>query len=139
VSENLDLVKSIYDKWAQGDFADGSWADPEIEFTMLGGLNNGTWVGVAAMKETWGEMLAAWDHLRAVPEEIRELDDGRVLVLLTNAGRGKESGIEIGGFSIKAANVFEVEAGKVKRLTLYWDRDAALADLGLEGGDAAGT
>jgi ketosteroid isomerase-like protein len=135
VSENLDLVKSIYAAWEQGDFSSADWAD----YAMVGGLSSGSWKGVAEMREAWVAMLRAWDHLRAVPEEFRELDDGRILVLLRNEGRGKGSGIEIGGISTKAANVFEIRDGKVTGLTLYWDRNRALAEFGLaREGDSTG-
>jgi ketosteroid isomerase-like protein len=132
VSENLDLVRSIYAEWGQGDFSSADWADPEIEFAMVGGLIEGRWRGVAEMSEAWAAMLRAWDDLRAVPDEFRELDGDRVLVLLRNEGRGKGSGIDVGEISTKAANVFEIRDGKVTSLTLYWDRNRALADLGLD-------
>jgi ketosteroid isomerase-like protein len=133
VSSNLDLVKSIYADWERGDWSSADWADPEIEFVMYGGLNSGTWTGLEEMGEAWAAMLRAWENLRAVPEEIRELEDGRVLVLLRNEGRGRGSGIEVGGISAKSANVFTVSGGKVTRLALYWERDQAISDLGLEG------
>jgi ketosteroid isomerase-like protein len=134
VSGNLDLVESIYAAWARGDFGAVDWADPAIEFVVEGGLSSGTWMGVAAMAEEWARMLRAWDELRAVPEEIREIDDDRVLVLLKNEGRGKGSGIDLGEISVKSANVFTVHDGKVTRLVLYWDRDRAIADLDLPDG-----
>jgi ketosteroid isomerase-like protein len=31
------------------------------------------------------------------------------------------------------ANLFHIRDGKVVRLTLYWDRERAVADLGLQG------
>jgi len=42
------------------------------------------------------------------------------------------SGVEAEQGGTKGANVFDVCDGKVNRLLLYWDRDRALADLGLE-------
>jgi ketosteroid isomerase-like protein len=131
MSANLDLVKSIFAAWEKGDFSSSAWADPEIEFVMLGGLTSGKWNGMEEMAEAWGEMLRAWENLRAVPDEFRELDDGRVLVLLRNQGRGRGSGIDVGEISVKAANVFTIRGGKVTSLTLYWDRDRAISDLGL--------
>jgi ketosteroid isomerase-like protein len=131
MSENLDLVKSIYVAWERGDFTSADWADHEIEYVMLGGLSSETTVGVPAMAEAWASMLRSWEGLRAVPEEIREIDQDRVLVLLKNEGRGKGSGIDIQGISAKSANLFTIRDGRVIRLVLYWDRDEALADLGL--------
>lgn len=131
MSENLDLVKSLYKAWERGDFSSADWAHPEIEFAMVGGLIEGRWSGLAEMGEAWAAMLRAWEHLRAVPEEFRELDRDRVLVFLKNEGRGKGSGIEVGEISTKGANLFRIRDGKVMGLTLYWDRDRALADLGL--------
>jgi ketosteroid isomerase-like protein len=133
VSANLDLVKSIFVGWERGDWHSADWADPQIHFEMVGGLTEGTWVGKPAMGRAWAAMLSAWDALRTDAEEFRELDDGRVLVLLRNKGRGRESGIEIDEISTKAANVFTVREGKVTSLILYWDRDRAIAELGLSG------
>jgi ketosteroid isomerase-like protein len=134
VSANLDLVKSIFDAWERGDWSSADWADPEIDFEMIGGLHTGRWKGIGQMGDAWGTMVRAWDGLRAIPDEFRELDDGRVLVLLRNEGRGRGSGIEIGEISVKAANVFTIRGGKVTHLALYWDRDVAFGDLGLAEG-----
>lgn len=131
MSSKLDLVKSIFADWERGDFSSVEWADPEIEFEIVGGLTEGRWIGVRGMAEAWAETLRAWDDLRASPDEIRELDEDRVLVFLRNQGRGKGSGIDVSEISVKAANVFTVRGGKVSRLVLYWDRERAIADLGL--------
>jgi ketosteroid isomerase-like protein len=131
MSENLDLVRAIFSRWEEGDFGSAEWADPEIEFAMIGGLTTGEWTGIDAMTEAWAALLRAWDQLSAIPEDFQELDDGRVLVFLRNEGRGKGSGIAIDGISARSANVFTVSGGKVTRLELYWYRDDALADLGL--------
>jgi ketosteroid isomerase-like protein len=131
MSPNLDLVKSIYVDWERGDWSSVEWADPEIEFEMVGGLVEGRWKGLRKMSEAWSVMLSAWDDLRAKADEFFDLDDGRVLVLLRNEGRGRGSGIEIGEISTKAANLFTIRDRKVTRLVLYWDRDQATADAGL--------
>jgi len=49
-------------------------------------------------------------------------------VLTRMRGRGKSSGVEI---AERRGSLFHVQDGKVTRLVLYWDRDRALADLGL--------
>jgi hypothetical protein len=41
------------------------------------------------------------------------------------------SGFELGQMSAKAANVLHVRGGKLTKLVIYFDRERALADLGL--------
>ena len=80
------------------------------------------------MADRWRRGLSAWGDLRVEAEEYRKLDDERVLVLTRMRGRGKSSGVEI---AESRGSLFHVHDGKVTRLVLYWDRDRALADLGL--------
>jgi ketosteroid isomerase-like protein len=131
MSENLDLVRSIYADWERGDFSSADWADPEIEYVLAHGPSPGSWRGVAGMSEAWAGVLSAWSHLRVEVDEYRELDDERALVLLRYIGRGKTSGLDLGQMQTAQANLWHFRDGKVTRLVVYWERDPALADLRL--------
>jgi hypothetical protein len=52
-------------------------------------------------------------------------------VLVSYTGRGKRSGLDSTPIQPKGTWLFRVRDGMVTRLLLYWDRDRALADLGL--------
>jgi ketosteroid isomerase-like protein len=128
VSANLDLVRAIYEKWSRGD-SNAGWADPEIEYLGGDGLESTASRGVTAMEQAWAQFREAWGEFRPELEEIRELDEQRVLALIRRSGRGVASGVTLQG---KSAHLFVIRDGKVIRLIHYWDRDRALADLGLE-------
>jgi|SRR5437660_2110314 len=136
MSENLDLVRSIYAAWELGDFRSAEWAHPKIEYVMADGPLPGSRIGLHGMAEAMRELLEAWEGYRVEADEYRELDDERVLVILRARGRGKRSGLELEHASGKGANVFHVQDGRVTRLVVYYVRERALADLGLapEGG-----
>ena len=136
MSANLDLVRSIYAAWERGDFRSAEWAHPEIEFVIADGPDPTSWTGVAGMVDGFRKFLSTWVEYRIDADEYRELDSDRVLVLVQIFGRGKTSGLELGGVQAKGANLFHIRDGKVRRLVNYNDRERALADLGLapEGG-----
>lgn len=129
MSSNLNLVRSIYAAWQQGDFGRAEWADPEIEFVFADGPEPGRWTGREEMSARYGDWLRGWKDFRAEPEEFVVIDDQRILVLVHNTGRGRTSGLELEERSV--ANFFEIHANMVTRLVLYWDRDHAFADLGV--------
>jgi ketosteroid isomerase-like protein len=128
---NLDLVRSIYAGWERGDFSSAAWADPEIVFVRPDGPDPGSWKGLARMAEYWRDFLGTWQDFHAEAEEYRELDAERVLVLVRFSGRGKTSGLDIGEMRTMGAGLYHLHGGKVTRGVHYWDRERALADLGL--------
>ena len=137
-SANVDLVHSIYADWERGEFSSTDWADRQIEYVIFGGPVSGRWTGLDGMALGWRGWLDAWTDYRTEAEQYRELDARRVLVLTHDRGRGKASGLELGEMGPKAAVLFEVRRGKVTRLVIYFDRERALADLGLaREGDAS--
>lgn len=134
MSENVELVRSIYADWERGDWSSAGWADPDIEYVMVDEPGSTTHRGTASMARAWGAFLSAWVDYRLEPEEFLTLDDGRVLVFVKAYGRGKTSGVELSESTRGrgGANLFQIHDGKVVRLDAYFDRDRALADLGLE-------
>jgi ketosteroid isomerase-like protein len=132
MSENLDLVRSIYADWERGDFRSAEWAHPQIEYVRADGPEPGTWTGLTRMAEAARTYLDAWNDFRFVADEYRELDNGRVLVLYHSFGRGKTSGVELGQVRTRAAHVWHVRDRKVVKFVIYLDRDRALAHLGLK-------
>ena len=130
MSANVDLVRSICAAFERGDYADAQWADPEIEHVIADGPEAATIRRRAGLAEVIRTLFREVEDFRGEAEHYRELDAERVLVPTRYFGRGKLSGVPV---SVRGAEVFEVHNCKVTRVVLYWDRDHALADLGLEG------
>jgi ketosteroid isomerase-like protein len=132
MSENLDLVRSIYAAWERGDFSSADWADPEIEYVVADGTDPGVWTGIPAMAGAWRETLIVWEDVHTKVDAYHELDDERVLVLVSWTGRGRTSGFDLARVPWTGAKLFHIRDGKVTRLVLYWDRERAFADLGVD-------
>jgi ketosteroid isomerase-like protein len=129
MSENLDLVRSIYADWERGDFSSAEWAHPEIEYVVRDGPEPGTWTGIAAMADSLHDQLRALANLRVEVIELRELGDECVVALVQFRASGKTSAVEV---TKEGAELFYIRGPRVTRLVAYWDRARALADLGLE-------
>jgi len=132
MSENLDLVRSIFADWERGEYRSIEWADPEIENEIVGGPSPGSRRGLAGMAELWRDFLSAWEDVRFGADEYREFDGERVLVLTDTTGHFRTSGLDAGQLHSKGANLFHIRDGKVTRHVAYLQRDLALADLGLK-------
>jgi ketosteroid isomerase-like protein len=131
VSANLDLVRSLSADGERGDlFRWLELADPEIEIVNVDGLIPVRSTGVRAAQQRLRDFMASWEDFHVEFEEYRELDGERVLVLNNRSGRGKTSGVELQG--AKGAELLHIRDGRITKAVWYWDRDRALADLGLD-------
>jgi ketosteroid isomerase-like protein len=64
-------------------------------------------------------------------EEVRELEDGRVLVFFTERGRGRTSGVET---VAHPAALWTLRHGKILRFEAFGDREEARRRAGLDTG-----
>jgi ketosteroid isomerase-like protein len=133
MSDNVDLVRSIFAEWERGDFSSSEWAHPDLELVIADGPTPGHWKGLSVCAKAWRDLLSAWDGMHSDAEEYLEIDDERVFVFAHFSGRGKRSGLDLEQImgSGRGAALFHVSDGKVTRHVVYLDRDRALADLGL--------
>ena len=117
MSENLDLVRSIFADWERGDYSRADRADPDIEYTAeeSGPLSAQTWTGLAGMAEGARSIIEVIEDQHIEAEEYRELDDMRVLVLDRRSGTWKQSGIGFGASTAlpaMGAHLFHVSNGR---------------------------
>lgn len=133
MSENLNLVRSIFAEWERGDYSSVEWAHPDMELVIADGPTPGHWTGLSACAEAWRDLLGAWEDMHSDAEDYLELDNERILVLAHFSGHGKKSGLDLEQItgSGRGAGLFHVRDGKVTRHVVYLDRERALADLGL--------
>jgi ketosteroid isomerase-like protein len=131
MSENLDLVRSIFEQWERGEYGSADWAHPELELDVRDLPASGSSSGVAQAGKLWRDFLGAWEGHQVEADEYRELDGERVLVLGHFGARGRTSGVEVGGVQTRGANLFHIRDGLVTRLVIYFDQEHALRELGL--------
>jgi hypothetical protein len=130
VSTNLDLVRSLFADWERGDFGRDDWADPEIDFVIVGGPTPSRFHGIPGMARGMREFLSAWEGYRIEAYEYGELDHVCILIFTRDTARGRTSGVDT--VRMRAYALQLGGGGKVTRITSYYDRESALADLGLE-------
>ena len=133
MSDNLDLVRSIFAEWERGDYSSGEWAHSDMELVIADGTTPGHWRGLSVCAAAWRDLLSAWEGMHSDAEQYLELDNERVLVLAHFSGHGKRSGLDLEQItgSGRGAALFHVRDRKVTRHVVYLDRERALADLGL--------
>jgi ketosteroid isomerase-like protein len=128
---NQELLRSVYAEWGRGEFKRIDIFDPDVEF-VTGGLEPRTHRGPEGVVEGWFDFLSAWNDFRV---EAREIIPGRdsdsYVVFVHLSGRGKESGVPT---ESETANVIWLREGRIRRMELHWDREAALEAAGLESG-----
>jgi ketosteroid isomerase-like protein len=129
--DHIELLRNFYDALKRDDVdAAVDLCDPEVEVYMhpdvVAALPPRGHKEVASYLRGW---FASWDSYLPRPQEFLRTGD-QVVVLVALRARGKGSRFEI---EEEMADVFTVDDGKIVRLRLYVDREAALQVAGLAG------
>jgi ketosteroid isomerase-like protein len=137
--ENVDVVRSYFtavNAFMRGELTSDDFEvllDPQVEVHGVDprqGLPDLTQhlQGIPAKMRIWEQFRSAWTDLVTEPLEVIEAPDDRVLTVLRQSGRGRESGIPI---EFHFFLVFTLRDGKVFKEELFRHRAEALEAAGL--------
>jgi ketosteroid isomerase-like protein len=131
--ENVEIVRSFYAEWEQGNMRSPAGVDlfdPEVvyeafmpdsdERVVAHGLE-----GIAAFMREW---LAQWQDYRLIGDEFREVGSDTVFVAGRQAAVGRRSGVAVEG---PIFSIWTFRDGKVVHLRWERYRRAALEAAGL--------
>ena len=131
-SENLDLVRSIFAAFEQGDLE--AWlalwdSDCEYRPALEGAVEGaeGVYIGRDAIRDWWRAFHDEWSEVRAEVHEIRDVGD-RVVVLEVLRGRRRVSGIPM---EQRFGHVLTFRAGRLAVSEDYFSWEEALEAVGL--------
>ena len=134
MSENLDLVRSLYrDHFERGEFfGPAEWAHPEIECVLVDGPRptaGAAWPGWHECgKASWPPTTTSPPTWRSTARSMR----GAFSCSFSSAGVAGRAAWRSQACPSGMHPCMTSTAAWVRRLALYWDRERAFADLGLE-------
>jgi ketosteroid isomerase-like protein len=130
LSEVIDRLRIAYEGFGRRDMdVILSVMDPDIEWDASDALaHTGVYQGHDGVTEYIGSLSAAWDEFYLNPEQFTESGDGAHVMVLGNVkGRLAADGQDV---EARFAHVLQLDdAGKVTRLKVCLDREAALREM----------
>jgi ketosteroid isomerase-like protein len=131
VTTNVEIVVGQFDDVNARNFVAAMAAYAEDVTLVVYGLDTGdpelleeTVTGKAAVGEWFGDWFRQFGaDYRIEVDESRGSGD-HVFLVATHHGRGRTSGVPV---KVQLAYVYEVRQGKIARLQMWTDREAALA------------
>jgi ketosteroid isomerase-like protein len=127
--ENVEIVRLIFDRWAEGDFQAGrELLHPDIEWVISREHPDArTLIGHQAVADYRREWQTVVPNMRLELDQV--LDGGDKVVTIGAAhGTGTASGADV---RVPIAFVFTLRDGLIARAEEYLDPDEALEAVGL--------
>jgi ketosteroid isomerase-like protein len=130
---NLEATRRAWDAFNRGDYETLlELIHPEIEWRPAqgpGGPEGTVYRGREGYRQwIYDDVIPVWEFFRGENLELRELPDGRVLILGHLRGKGRGSGVDV---SVPFGQIADVRDGMAYRLTGYLDHESALEAAGL--------
>lgn len=103
------------------------WAPEPVLVPIRAALEGTEYRGPAALDEFLAASMESWTRLRLEPEEIREIDAERVLMIGDLVGWARETGLET---RARVGMLFAVRDGRIEEARTYPRVRDALAAVG---------
>ena len=129
---DLALLEQMLAEWGRGEFWNRELFADDVVF-VVSGPDAAEYHGIDGLTAAWRDFLSAWDDFRIKGERIVPGDEGVYVLMQRLEGRGKGSGLDI---DAEVAGLVHVHNGRVARIEMFWDRDAALLAAGAQEGDS---
>jgi ketosteroid isomerase-like protein len=101
--------------------------DPEVEFLSILAIGGRAYKGHDGIRQYFDDVASAWSDWTVDVERVLAGADGRVAIVMTMSGRGRESAAE---FSERTGHVWTLRNGKLLRNQPFRDPDQVLAEVG---------
>jgi ketosteroid isomerase-like protein len=125
---NVEIVSRMYESFRRRDGDTAlSYLDRDVVIDASHRVDGRVGRGKDEVGTILGEWLTTWQDWEQEVQEIRDLGE-RVLVIETQRGRGKESGV---GWEGRFGMLYELRDGKVMRWTINDDLGQAFEAVGL--------
>ena len=129
MSKRASMIRAHFEAWnardREGmvrDLAEDVVVEEDQGFQVAAGVSHGH-AGVFAL---WDQLFEVSDDARTEVLEIDELEDGRILVLMTMHATMRQSGIS---GSLEMAHIWHMRGEKVARVQVFGSHEAARAAL----------
>jgi uncharacterized protein len=129
LSELTDRLRTAYEGFGRGDIqAVLSVMDPDIEWDATDALaHTGMYHGHEGVTEYIQSLAGVWEEFHLNPEQFTESgDQEHVMVLGSVKGRLAANAQDV---EARFAHVLQLEDGRVTRLKVCLDREAALKEM----------
>jgi ketosteroid isomerase-like protein len=127
---NVEAVRSVYQRWSEGDFrASVDLLDPHVVLVLGPEFPDaGTYLGIEAVASYTRGLLEPWTHFTIEAEQFLAAGDS-LLAGVRQRGVGSTSGIPT---ELRYYMLWTFRGRKVVRLECFRDRSEALDAAGLQ-------
>jgi ketosteroid isomerase-like protein len=130
--ENVETANAIFDAWNNASLESVLPLVAEgIEWLEVEGVPESAGAelrGKARVRSMLESLYDTWQYYRLEQEELRVIDDDRLVAVLREVARGRASGAEVAS---RWGYVMTFRDGKLARVEAYRDPDRALEAVGL--------
>ena len=126
-----EIVRRAFDIWAtrDTDVMREIYAPAVVYDCSKRILNPDVYEGYEGLLRLSEEIDVIWETFDIEVERLVEVDDERLIALMTSNARGRSSGVELG--DAKAATIFTVRDGVIVHAKLFPEREEAFAEAGI--------